>query len=159
MSGEMTDRRDQVLMTFLPPPSFWASTFFCRWSSMKGPFFRLRGMVLSGSYSALLAGATAANDHRVARLAGVAGPALLLAPGTHRVAATGRLALATSVRVVHRVHGHAPHRRALALPAHAAGLAPADVGLLGVTDLADRGPAAQVDVADLAGGHAQLGVG
>src|SRR5690606_7574818 len=48
---------------------------------------------------------------------------------------------------------------ALALPAHPAGLAPVDVGLLGVTHLADRRAAAQVDVADLARGHAQLGVG
>src|SRR5690606_4969043 len=49
--------------------------------------------------------------------------------------------------------------RALALPAHAAGLAPVDVRLLGVADLADRGTAAGVDVADLAGRHTQLGVG
>src|SRR5690606_17058046 len=45
-SGVMTDRRDQVLMTFLVPCSFWASTFFWRWSSTKGPVFRLRGMTL-----------------------------------------------------------------------------------------------------------------
>ena len=31
-------------MTFLVPFSFWTSTFFCRWSSTKGPFFRLRGI-------------------------------------------------------------------------------------------------------------------
>ena len=37
MSGLMTDRRDQVLMTFFVPASFWTSTFFWRWSSMKGP--------------------------------------------------------------------------------------------------------------------------
>src|SRR6201996_430878 len=38
------DRRDQVLITVLVPFSFWTSTFFIRWSSTKGPFFRLRGI-------------------------------------------------------------------------------------------------------------------
>ena len=55
-----------------------------------------------------------------------------------------------------RVHDDATHVRALALPAHAACLAPVDVGLLGVADLADGGAAARIDVADLAGRHAQL---
>src|SRR6185503_21381253 len=48
--------------------------------------------------------------------------------------------------------------RALALPAHAAGLAPVDVRLLGVAHLADGRAAAHVDVADLARRHAQLRV-
>src|ERR1700739_2274295 len=38
------DRRDQVLITVLVPFSFCTSTFFIRWSSTKGPFFRLRGI-------------------------------------------------------------------------------------------------------------------
>src|SRR3954452_7310167 len=109
--------------------------------------------------SALLAGTAAADDHRVARLVRAAGAALGLTPGAHRVAAAGGLALTTAVRVVDGVHRHTAHGRALALPAHAAGLAPADVGLLGVADLADRRAAAHVDVADLAGRHAQLRVG
>src|SRR5699024_4203001 len=75
------------------------------------------------------------------------------------VTSTGRLALATTVRVVDRVHDDTTDGGALALPPHAAGLAPVDVRLLGVADLADRGAAAQIDVADLAGGHAQLRVG
>ena len=41
-------------------------------------------------------------------------------------------------RVIDRVHGYATDGRALALPAHASGLAPVDVRLLGVADLADR---------------------
>src|ERR1700733_7549100 len=44
MSGMIVDRRDQVLMTFLSPLAFRASTFFNRWSSTKGPFLRLRGI-------------------------------------------------------------------------------------------------------------------
>src|SRR5258707_13902258 len=39
------DRRDQVLITVLVPFSFCTSTFFIRWSSTKGPFLRLRGIV------------------------------------------------------------------------------------------------------------------
>src|SRR3712207_7227669 len=52
----------------------------------------------------------------------------------------------SAVRVVHRVHGDAADGRALALPAHAAGLAPVDVRLLGVAHLADGRAAADVDV-------------
>src|SRR3954462_10146203 len=109
--------------------------------------------------SALLAGAAAADDHLVARLVRAAGTALGLTPRAHRVATAGGLALTTAVGVVDGVHRDTTHRRALALPAHPAGLAPVDVGLLRVADLADRGTAAGVDVADLTGRHAQLRVG
>jgi hypothetical protein len=51
MSGTIIERRDHVLMTLWVPFSFWASTFFCRWSSTKGPFFRLRGISTSLSAS------------------------------------------------------------------------------------------------------------
>src|SRR3954469_11926505 len=107
--------------------------------------------------SALLAGATPADDHLVGRL-GASGAPLGLARGVHRVPTTGGLALATTVRVVDRVHGHTAHGRALALPPHPAGLAPVDVGVLGVANLTDGGPAAHVHVADLARGQPQLGV-
>src|SRR5579875_423509 len=103
----------------------------------------------------LLVRTTATDDHLVAGLA-TTGAALRLAVRVHRMPATGRLALATAVRVVDRVHGDTAHRRALALPAHPAGLAPVDVRLLGIADLADRRAAPDVDVADLAGRHPQL---
>src|SRR2546430_15042793 len=45
IAGTTMERRDHVLMTFLVPLSFWTSTFLIRWSSTKGPFFRLRGIV------------------------------------------------------------------------------------------------------------------
>src|SRR3954464_11175232 len=45
ISGVIVNRRDQVLITFLLPLSFCVSTFFIRWSSTKGPFLRLRGIV------------------------------------------------------------------------------------------------------------------
>src|SRR3954468_9208616 len=108
--------------------------------------------------SALLAGTAAADDHLVARLVRATGAALGLTPRAHRVATAGRLALTATVRVVDRVHRHATDGRALALPPHAASLAPVDVGLLGVADLADGRAAARVDVADLARGHPQLRV-
>src|SRR5215210_1409572 len=112
-------------MTLWLPLSFSASTFLIRWSSTKGPFFRLRGISLL-PYSALLAGLAATDDLGVAGLA-LARTALGLAPGGHRVTSTGRLALTTTMRVVHRVHDDTADGRALALPAHAAGLAPVDV--------------------------------
>src|SRR6266702_2882769 len=45
IAGTIMERRDQVLMTFLVPLSFWTSTFLIRWSSTKGPFLRLRGII------------------------------------------------------------------------------------------------------------------
>ena len=89
----------------------------------------------------------------------LAGAALGLAPRADRVTTTGGLALATTVRVVDRVHHDTTDGRALALPPHTAGLAPVDVRLLGVADLADGGAAAHVDATDLTAGHAQRGVG
>src|SRR4051794_36143366 len=158
MSGMIVDRRDQVLITVFLLASLSVSTFLSRWSSTNGPFFKLRGICHSLLLLALLAGAAPADDHPVARLAPMAGAALRLALRIDRVATTGGLTLTATVRVVDRVHGHTADGRALALPPHPAGLAPVDVGLLGVAHLADRRPAAHVHVADLAGGHAQLRV-
>src|SRR3954453_22549561 len=163
MSGMIVERRDQVRITFLVPFSFWASTFLSRWSSTNGPFFRLRGisveLSLTAGYpgSALLVGAPAAHDHGVTGLP-LARPALRLALRVHRVATTGGLALTTTVGVVDRVHGDTSDGRALALPPHAAGLAPVDVRLLGIAHLTDGRAAAHVDVADLPRRHAQLRV-
>src|SRR6185312_7583112 len=166
MSGMMVDRRDQVRITVFLPDSLRASTFLSRWSSTKGPFFRLRGIsylpaqcgiVRSRVHSPLLAGTAPADDQLVGRL-GAAGAALGLARGIDRVATTGGLALTTTVRVVDRVHRDTADGGALALPPHAARLAPVDVAVLGVAHLADGRAAADVDVADLAGRHAQLRV-
>src|SRR5215510_14200063 len=44
ISGMIVERRDQVLMTFFSLLALRPSTFFRRWSSTNGPFFRLRGM-------------------------------------------------------------------------------------------------------------------
>src|SRR3954468_20519033 len=109
------------------------------------------------SLLATLAGLATTDDERVGGLA-LARATLRLAPGRDRVTTTGGLALTTAVRVVDRVHDDTAHGRALALPTHAAGLAPVDVRLLGVADLADGRPAADVDVAHLARGQAQLGI-
>src|ERR1700727_14076 len=89
------DRRDQVLITVLVPLSFCTSTFFIRWSSTKGPFFRLRG--ISGcSLPLVLAAATA--DQPVTWLVRLAGAALRLAPWADRVATTRGPCLATAPR-------------------------------------------------------------
>src|SRR5918997_2267722 len=90
MSGITVERRDHVLMTRFSPRALRASTFFSRWSSMNGPFFRLRAMgtpTLSFS-SARAARPAAADDQLLGRLVGVTGAALGLAPGRHRVATT-----------------------------------------------------------------------
>src|SRR5215472_3751245 len=88
--------------------------------------------------------AAPAGDHLVAGTVRPAGTALGLTPRADRVPAAGGLALAAAHRVVDRVHRHAADRRALALPPVAASLAELDVALLGVADLADRGPAGRV---------------
>src|SRR5690606_30771105 len=107
---------------------------------------------------ALLADGATTDDELVAFLVGATRAAFLLTPRADRVATTGGLALTTTVRVVDGVHGDTTNGRADALPTLAAGLAPVDVRLLGVADLADGRAAARVDVADLARGHPQLGV-
>src|SRR3954470_1817891 len=154
IAGTIIERRDHVLMTFLVPLSFCVSTFFIRWSSTNGPFLRLRGICLY--LLAPLRGLAAADDEAVAVLVGTAGAGLGLAPRADGGAAPGGLALTTTVRVVDRVHGDAADGGSLALPPHPTGLAPVDVGLLRVADLADGRAAAHVDVADLARGHPQL---
>ena len=42
ISGNTVERRDQVLIGFLLLPA--ASTFFCRWWSMNGPFLSERAI-------------------------------------------------------------------------------------------------------------------
>src|SRR3954452_8328000 len=65
------------------------------------------------------------------------------------------LALAAAVRVVDGVHRGAADGRALALPAAPAGLAPRDVLVVEVADLADGGAARQEDATHLARRQAQ----
>src|SRR4029079_13516559 len=89
---------------------------------------------------ALLAGAVADRRH---------------APGRLRVVAQRGGALATAVRVVHRVHGGAARLRAHAHVALAAGLAHGDVLVVGVADDADGRAALGPDLAHLPGGQAQ----
>src|SRR5262245_38108883 len=119
MSGVIVERRDHVLMTLRSPDAFISSTFFARWSSTNGPFFRLRG--IGGSYlPSAAATAAPSDDHLVGLLALLAGAALGLAPRRDRVATTRALALATTERVVDRVHRDTARVRALALPPIAA---------------------------------------
>src|SRR5581483_3778515 len=80
----------------------------------------------------LTACAAAADDELLRFLGGVAGTAFRLAPGRHRVAAAGGLALAAAERMVDRVHGHPAGLRAHTLPPVAAGLADLDQVGLGV---------------------------
>src|SRR3954464_10620351 len=133
MSGMIVERRDQVLMTRF---SFWelrTSTFLSRCSSTKGPFFRLRGMTYLSP--ALAAGAATPDDELLGRLVLVAGAALGLTPRGHRMAATGRLALATTEGVVDGVHGDTAGLGPDALPPVATGLADRDQVGLGVAHL------------------------
>src|SRR5579872_1788896 len=124
MSGMIVERRDHVRMTRFSLVELRASTFFKRWSSTKGPFFRLRGIVLLRPCSAAGAAAAApANDHLVRRLVARTGTALGLAPRRHRMASSGRLALPAPERMVDRVHGHAARLGTHALPPVAARLA------------------------------------
>src|SRR5207248_11274331 len=76
-----------------------------------------------------------------------------LAPGGLGVPAGAGLALATTVRVVLRVHGRAADGGALAQPAVPAGLAAGLVLVLQVADLAHGRAAVDVDAAQLARGH------
>jgi hypothetical protein len=59
--------------------------------------------------------------------------------------------------MVDRVHGHAAVVRTTTLPADTTGLAPLDVDVLGVANLADGGAAVEVHLAHLARGQTQAG--
>src|SRR5688572_9741020 len=154
ISGMTVERRLQVLMTFFSPFSLSASTFLRRWSSTKGPFFRLRGM---GFLPPAAARTAPADDELLGWLGLVAGAALGLAPRRDGMATAGRLALAATEGVVDRVHGDAAGLGLDALPAVAAGLADLDQLGFGVADLADGGAAVDRDAAHLGARQAQGG--
>src|SRR2546423_13553418 len=59
-----------------------------------------------------------------------------LAPWGYRISSAGSFSFAASVRMVHRIHGHAAHMRANALPARAAGFTQRNVFVLDVAHLA-----------------------
>src|ERR1700741_1920239 len=101
--------------------------------------------------------AAPADDHPVAGLVCLPGPALGLSPRADRVPAAGALALAPAEPVVDRGHRDTARRGAAALPPVAARLAELCFALPRVADLADGGPAGRVDPADLTGRHPQLG--
>src|SRR5262249_21757409 len=82
-----------------------------------------------------------------------------VAPRVDRMAAFAGLAFAATVRVVDRVHHHAADGRADAHVALDTGLAQLAQAVLLVGDFADGGTALDVDLADLTGAHADLGVG
>src|SRR4051794_29479091 len=66
--------------------------------------------------------------------------------------------LATTERMVHRVHRHAPHVWTLAHPAAAPRLADRDVFVIDVADLADRRETFHADLPNLARRHLHRGV-
>src|SRR2546421_10476102 len=98
----------------------------------------------------------ATNDQLVGRLLRLARAQAegWFAPRRLGIAAGPRLALAPAVRMVGGVHRRAAHRRPLAQPAGAAGLAARFVLVLEVADLAQRREAAHVDAPKLARRHA-----
>src|SRR3954471_9928994 len=61
-----------------------------------------------------------------------------LAPGRHRIAASGSLAFAAAMWVVHRVHRHAAYMWANALPTRSASFTERNILVLNITDLAHR---------------------
>src|SRR5664279_3493624 len=127
MSGITVERRLQVLMTFFSLAAFIASTFFKRWASMKGPFFKLRDIV----YLPPRAASTATtNNERVGRL-GQTRATFGLTPRRDRVTSTGGLAFAPAERVVDRVHRHTAGLRTNALPTVASGFADLDQFVFG----------------------------
>src|SRR6185503_12118919 len=106
ISGITVERRDHVLMTRFSFAAFIASIFSRSGVSTNGPFFSERLMAL---LRPLL------HDEAIGILA-AAGlePLRRLPPRRHRMPSARGLALATTQRVIHRVHGDAAHVRALA---------------------------------------------
>src|SRR6478735_12502079 len=121
-SGKITLARDQVLTTFF---SFFLFIVWTRprsRASMNGPFLRDRDI----AYSCLALAVPGAHDEAPGGL--VASGAMAhrgLAPWCLGRHAGGRLALATTMRMVTRVHHHTAHLRSLAHVTGATGLADA----------------------------------
>src|SRR5436190_1387461 len=152
ISGTTVERRDQVLMTFFSLIRFIASSFSSSGVSTNGPFFSdLLITVLSTPYFFRRCLFLPPLHDEAVRVLAV--PRLValgrLAPRRHRVTAARGLALAAAERVVHRVHCHAAHVRALAEPAAAPRLADRHVLVIKVADLADRRDALDEDLANL----------
>ena len=81
---------------------------------------------------------------------------LRMAPWTEEMLTTTtrfRLAFATTVRMVNRVHRHTAHGRTDTLPACAAGLARSLVHVITISNLADGAEATIIKAADFAGRH------
>src|ERR1700727_773540 len=101
MSGMIVERRDQVLITRFSFFSFSPSTFFNRWSSTKGPFFRLRGIsVLYSGLASCAAAATTSDDQLVGGLLARTSATFRLSPWRHWVSTTRGLAFSTTKWVV-----------------------------------------------------------
>src|ERR1035441_4976909 len=131
-SGRMVDRRDQVRTTFFSLVAASTASLASRGVSVNGPFFTLLPIplpLLALAVDDPLVGALV-----VARLETASG----LAPRRHRVPAARRLALATAVRVIHRVHRYAAVVGRLPQPALASRLAQRNVFVVHVAHLAHR---------------------
>src|SRR2546429_2161124 len=153
-SGVIVERRDQVLIGRLSDVARAASTFDCKWWSTNGPFLIERAILFP---LPLLCRVAAADDHAVGAL--VATCLITLGrrpPGGHRMAAAVGTA---AMGVIHRVHGDAANGGADAAPPLRAGLADRTQVVLFIADGADRGPAVDVHLANLARVHAQLRIG
>ena len=85
---------------------------------------------VSDSQSALLAGLAATHDETAARLFLVTGATLGLTPRAHWVTTAGGTALATTVRVVDRVHGRSTHMGSPTQPAFTASLSQPDAHVI-----------------------------
>src|SRR6185437_6195593 len=64
-------------------------------------------------------------------------------PGRHRITTTGSFSFTATMRVIDRIHGHAAHVWANALPTGASGLTKRNVLVLDVANLPNRRPANQ----------------
>src|SRR5437868_8467551 len=150
MSGWTVDRRDQVRSTFFSLRLFMSSILDRRWPSTNAPFFVLlaisqfSALVVSSRWllSVLTLLASPLHDEFigalvVACLVSTGG----LAPGRYRMASATGFALAATVRMVHRVHGHAAVGRTNSKPARASRLAYGNVFVVHVAHLTDGGHA------------------
>src|SRR5678816_166375 len=155
ISGVMSDRRDQVLMTLRSKRRFMSSIFFIRWASTKGPFFSERLIQQTSLPLVAAADDILVSPRVVARLVSLC----RRAPWSHRVPPAGRLAFAAAVRMIDRVHRDTAVDRLSPHPPLAAGLANGDVLVLQVSHLADGRAAFQVNLPDFTRRQLDLDVG
>src|SRR6266481_2483282 len=128
-SGSTVERRDQVFTGRLSLVARTASSFLSKCASTNGPFLIERAM-----FTYLLNLKTTTHNHATGALVTACAESLgWHAPWADRMATRRSFTFTAAMRVIHRIHRNAAHRRTYPAPTHRAGFANRTQTVLGIT--------------------------